>query len=255
MNSETQNSNQDLNINPQDSAKIENKDKILDSDKNNDKASAPEAAKEETQEQINWRKFREAREKERKEKIEAEKRAAEKEKEVAALKAAMEALVSKPDPTPPSYSYEEPNEEERIQKLVEESLKKEREKIERERAERERQEFPQKLAQDFRDFDKVCTSENLDYLEYHFPDVAEAFKAMPDGYNKWARVYGAVKKLVPSLSANRDAQRAEQNLSRPQSMSIPGKTAVGDSAPVKLDDKRKAENWARMVREMKGGVR
>ena len=208
----------------------------------------------ENAQQVNWRKFREVREKERKEKVEVEKRAAEKEKEVAALKAAMEALVNKPSSNNHQMDeYSEETDEQRIAKLVDAALEKERYKRQTEDQERERQEFPQRLNRDFPDFQQTCTSENLDYLEYHYPEVAEAYKHMPDGYNKWAAVYKAVKRFTPG-DVKRNQAKAENNLGKPQSMSIPGKTATGDTAPQYLDDKKKMDNWDRMVRTMKKTV-
>ncbi len=211
-------------------------------------------ASEENEQQINWRKFREAREKERKEKQEAEKRAFEKEGEVQALKAAMEALVNKPESNSrQTQEFTEESEDQRIARLVEQSLEKERQKRQIEEQQREQQEFPVRLAKEHPDFKIVCTSENLDYLEYHYPEVAEAYKHMPDGYDKWASVYKAVKRFVPSTNPKQNQAIADKNLSKPQSMSIAGKTATGDGAPQYLDDKKKSDNWARMLRTMRGG--
>jgi len=205
-------------------------------------------------EKENWKKYREKREQERKEKLAAEERAAQKEKEVEALKAAMEALVNKPQPQEASSPYYE-SDEERVQKMVAAALEKERQRLSQEEKSREIRELPQRLEKDFRDFNNVCSSENLDYLEYHYPEVARAFGEMRDGYNKWASVYGAVKKLVPNLNPRNDLKKADENLNRPQSMSTAGRTATGDTAPQYLDDRRKAENWKRMQQAIKGGVR
>lgn len=218
---------------------------------NQEKIESPEVA--DTEQQINWRKFREAREKERKEKIEAEKRAQEKEVEVQALKAAMEALVSKPEPNSRQMNdFSEESEEQRVARLVQQALESERRKNQIELEEREKKEFPTKLTQNFPDFNQICSSENLDYLEYHYPEVAEAYKHMPEGYNKWSSVYKAVKRFVPSTNLKSNQAAADKNLSKPQSMSIAGKTPTGDSAPQYLDEKRKADNWQRMIKAMKG---
>ncbi len=217
-------------------------------------AKVPEtsAPVEETQEQINWKKFREARAQERKEKIEAEKRAQQKEEEVSALKAAMEALVNKPESNSRQISPDsEESEEERIARLVQQSVEKERRKDQEERARREQAEFPQRLTQTYADFDKVCTTENLDYLEYHYPEIAGAFKELPDTYDKWSKVYQAVKRFIPNPDHKKDKDRAEKNMMKPQSMSVSGKTQVGDTAPHSVDDKRKADNWTRMQRVMR----
>jgi hypothetical protein len=211
----------------------------------------PVAPEDESPQQINWRKFRQEREKERKDKIEAERRATEKEAEAIALKAAMEALVAKTESPRAHYETEE-SDDQKLERRVQEALRKERERNEVERKAREQREFPTQIAKNFQDFDKVCNTENLDYLEYHYPEVASAFKELPDSYNKWASVYGAVKKLVPQ-EANRDKARADANSLKPQSMSVAGKTEVGDGVPRNLDAKRKEDNWLRMQRVMRGG--
>src|ERR1700743_1796492 len=54
----------------------------------------------ETLNEINWRKFRQEREIERKQKAESDRKSAEKAAEVEALKRALEAVVNKPVPTP-----------------------------------------------------------------------------------------------------------------------------------------------------------
>ena len=208
---------------------------------------------EETPEKINWRKFREAREKERKEKIEIEKRAAEKEREVTALKAAMEAIVNKSSNNRQTEEYVEESEDQRINRLVEESIEKRVRQDQIEHEKREQQEFPNRLTRDFKDFNQVCSVENLDYLEYHYPEVADVFKELPEGYGKWSKVYNAVKKFVPNLDSKKDAAKAEKNFMKPQSMSASGKTTTGDSAPQSLDDKRKSDNWKRMQSVMRGG--
>lgn len=215
----------------------------------------------ETPEQINWKKFREAREAERKQKEAAERRALEKEQEAAALKAAMEAILNKPQQPqrgqqPHSYQeveYEEESEDRRIEKKVADMLAAERRREEEERRQREYREFPQRLASTYSDFNEICSSENLDYLEYHYPEVAEAFKHAPDGFEKWSSVYKAVKRFVPNTNSRKDQSKAEKNFTKPQSMAVPGVTQVGDTAPIKMDDKRRADNWARMQRVMKGG--
>lgn len=206
---------------------------------------------EETQDQVNWKRFREAREKERKEKIVAEKRVLEKEQEVAALKAAMEAIVNKPN-SHQNNEFSEESDQDRIQKLIDETIEKRIQKDQIERERKEHQEFPEKLSRDFKDFDKVCTVENLDYLDYHFPEISSIFKDLPDGYNKWSKVYHAVKKLIPNFDSKKDQAKAEKNFMKPQAMSASGKTPTGDSAPHSLDDKRKTDNWERMQKVMRG---
>jgi hypothetical protein len=61
-----------------------------------------------------------------------------------------------------------------------------------------------------------------------------------------------LKRFIPNTNAGKEAAKADKNLSKPQSMSVPGMSATGDTAPVKFDDQRRADNWARMQRVMKG---
>ena len=207
------------------------------------------AVESEDPQQINWKKFRETREIERKQREEAEKRASEKEAEAQALKAAMESLLSKP-----SVTQDDPEDEDaRIQKKIDAIMSKREEQMQQQMQRKEQQEFPTKLKSAYSDFDNICTTENLDYLEYHYPEVAAGFKHMPDGFDKWANIYKAVKRFIPNADAVKDKGRIEKNTSKPQSMSIAGVTQTGDSAPIQLDDKRRADNWSRMQRVMKGG--
>lgn len=208
-----------------------------------------EIKKEETAQDRNWRLFREQREQERKQKEEAERLAAQKAQEAEALKAAMDALLNKNQKVDIG---EEDSEENAIEKKVEAILIAKERQLEEQRRLKEQQEFPQRLVKTFNDFDKVCTSENLDYLEYHYPEVAEPFKHLPDSFDKWAAVYKAVKRFVPNTDSRKDHVRAEKNFNKPQSASVGGVTQTGDTAPQFLDQKRKDDNWARMQKTMKG---
>lgn len=221
--------------------------------------AAPVVVEQETEQQINWKKFREQREIERKQKEAAEKRAQEKEAEAQALKAAMDALLNKPA----QRNYQNDNhyesqddelsEDDRIQKKVEAAIAAKEKQYAESQRQRELQEYPQRLNNDFRDFNQVCTPENLDYLEYHYPEVASAFKYAPEGYDKWASIYKAVKRFIPNSGSGKEAKKAAENFNKPQSMAVPGSTPTGDTAPMMLDDKRRADNWARMQRVIKGG--
>lgn len=210
----------------------------------------------ETQEQINWRKYRESKGEERKQREAAERIAVEKTREAEALKAAMDALLNKPNNSSEisrsSYDDGQESEDDRIQKKVEAALLLREKANEDQRRVREQQEYPDKLKKTYGDFNQVCSVDNLDYLEYHYPEVAAAFKYAPDGFDKWASVYQAVKKLVPNSSSKKDQTKAEKNFNKPQSMAATGATAVGDTSPIKLDDKKRADNWSRMQRIMKG---
>lgn len=215
---------------------------------------APEGAQEETIEQINWRKFRKKREEERKqleeEKIKNKKQA----EEISALKSAIEAVVNKPSPQAmlPSDYAAEPTEEDKIKKYVQDAIESVDRKREEQRAVQETQQLPQKLNQAFSDFNNVCSHENLDYLEYHYPEVAAGYKHMPDSFEKWSSVYKAIKRFIPNPDAGKDQKKAERNTLKPQSMNSAGMTITGDSAPVFMDDKRRADNWARMQKVMRG---
>jgi hypothetical protein len=217
-------------------------------------------AEPETQEQINWKKFREQREIERRQKEEAERKAAQSKAEAEALKAALDSVLNKNQARQNEYvnngNYEmeeDLTEDERIQKKVEAALSIREQQMEQQRREREQAEMPQRLVQSFSDFNNVCTTDNLDYLEYHYPEVATAFKNSPDSFDKWAAVYKAVKRFVPNTDSRKDQKKADQNFNKPQSMAVPGSTQVGDTAPIMLDDKRRADNWSRMQKVMKGG--
>lgn len=202
----------------------------------------------ETQEQINWRKFRQEREQQRKAKEDADRRAAEKEAEAAALKAAMEALVNKPSP---QVSQEEKTEDQIIEEKVNAIIAKDRQRQERDRAEREAAELPNRLNQTYNDFNQVCTQENLDYLEYHYPEVARLARKVPNDFEKWSDLYKSIKRFVPNPQSAKDQAKIDRNLNKPQSMSIPGATQTGDQAPHELTEKRRQDNWARMQRTMK----
>jgi hypothetical protein len=202
----------------------------------------------ENPEEINWRRFRQEKEAQRKAKEEAERIAIEKAKEAEALKAAMAALMQKP--THQEYEREQ-TEEDVIEKRVQEALKRERERYDQERKAQEQKEYPQMLRKNFSDIDTICTPENLDYLEYHYPEVAEPYKHMPEGYDKWAGIYKALKRFIPNKDAAKEAKKADANLAKPVAMSRPGMTQSGDQAPRILNDTTRQKNWERMQRIMK----
>lgn len=212
----------------------------------------------ETPEQINWRKFREEREKERRQ-LEAERKHREdKEKEAAALKAALEAITNKPQQNQQQFStsdfqYEDESEEQRIEKKVAAAIEKREREAEAKRREQETRDLPNNLQKTFGDFNQTCTTENLDYLEFHYPEIANAYRYMPDGFDKWASIYKSVKKFVPNADSKKDAARADKNLAKPQSGSVTGVSQTGTTkAAMVMDDSRKAANWERMQRVMKG---
>jgi hypothetical protein len=211
--------------------------------------------------EVNWRKFREDREIKRKEAEAAQKMAQEERARADALKAALEAITNKPSNDRQirnqDHEYSEETEDERIQKKIEAAvearLAKERAHYQKEQAEREQQELPRKVQQAFPDFHQVCSAENEDYLDYHYPEVANAIRHMPEGFERMATVYKTIKKFVPNTDSKKEAARAQQNMQKPGSLSSPG-VATGQSAmpPTRLDDARKAANWERMQRTLKG---
>ncbi len=218
--------------------------------------------KDEVQEDPNWKAFREARKKDRLEREAAEKRASEKEAEVQALKAAMEAAFSNKstnsssfgnNPSSSNYQEEEESEDQKIEKKVLAALAKREQEAERQRIIREQQEYPTRLKQNFPDFDQTISTENLDYLEYHYPEVAAPLKRLQEGYDKWHDIYKAVKKFIPNTNVKRDAARAETNFSKPKSISSTGVTQTGEAKSIAvLSEERKAANWARMQAQLKG---
>lgn len=204
----------------------------------------------ETPEQVNWRKYRMEREQERKAKLEAEEVARKKHEENLALQKALEAVVSKP--TPSFQNEVELDDDQKIEKKVEELLSKREKQREKERAEREMAELPRRLQSDLKDFNQVCTEENLDYLEYHYPEIAKAYKHMPENYDKWEGIYKLIKKFIPNKESHKESKKAESNLSKPGALSRPGMTQTGDHAPQMLDDAKRAANWERMQKVIKG---
>jgi len=236
----------------------EGAEKILVEQPQQNKQPQPQPTEEKT-EDPNWRAFREARKKDRAEKEAAEKRAAEKEAEADALKKAMEAAFAKSatQPTQSEYaSYEnDESEDDRIEKKVLAALAAREEKFEKNRVQREQQEFPAKLQKMYPDFNQIVSEEHLDYLEYNYPEVARPLQRLSDGFEKWEDIYRAVKKFVPNVaSAKKDAQKAEANFKKPQSLSNLGANqSPVDQISTRISEDRKQQNWQRMQRLLKGG--
>lgn len=220
----------------------------------------------EGQEDPNWKAFREARKKDRAEREAAERKAAEKEQEVAALKAAMEAaFTTKSSPSTQAYQQyygmnqngdnPEETEEQRLERKLNDLLSKREEKYRKEKEDEEQREYPKRLMKDFPDFSHVCSQENLDYLDYHYPEISRPLQRLREGYDKWYDTYHAVKKFIPNhSSAKKEAYRAEVNSNKPRSISSAGPSPTGEKARDTWQEieSRRAENWARMQRTMKG---
>ncbi len=253
LNTETQ--HEDVNTQSQNETAVPQHDVIVQQNTNEKKDT-------ESPEDQNWKAFREARKRDRAEREAAERRAAEKEQEIAALKAAMEAAFSaKSSPTPQAYQQyygmEQPeeNEEQRIERKVNELLSKKEEQYRREQAEYEQREYPNRIKRDFPDFAQVCSQENLDYLDFHYPEISRPLQRLGDGYDKWHDTYHAVKKLIPNhSSARKEAMRADINSNKPRSISSTAPSPTGDKPRESWQESeaRRAENWARMQRIMKG---
>lgn len=209
----------------------------------------------ETAQQINWRKFKEARERDRIEAENMRKLAAEKEAQVEAYKQALEAVVNKP--TQPNYQNDgmeiEESEEQRIERKIEERLAKAEQKRIQEYRQREAEELPKKVRELHSDFDQVCSQDNLLYLEYQYPEIAKNLQKLPDSLDKWNDVYKIIKKLVKNPDSNKEAAKAEKNFNKPQSISGTGMTQTINTTPsYQLTDDRKAANWARMQAALRG---
>ncbi len=215
-------------------------------------SSVAESGAQESEKEINWKRFREAREVDRKKREEAERDSARKAQENEALRAALESVVNKPSQNQ-SYEQSDETEEQKIGRLVDARMADRDRKEAEARAIRDQQELPNRLANNFSDFNQVCSSENLDYLEYHYPEVSAAFKNLPDSYDKWSNIYKAVKRFVANPDSRKDQGKAEKNFNKPQSMAAPGVTSTTDSVPMMLDEKRRQANWNRMQKVMKGG--
>lgn len=208
----------------------------------------------------NFRAFREGRKQDRIAREAAERKAAEKEAEAQAMKAAMEAAFPQSGNSSHhnnSYqqngSYEEETEDQRLEKKVQVILAQREEQARVAQHQREIQEFPHRLRQMYPDFDQVVAPENLDYLDYHYQEVAEALSAQPDGFDKWSRIYKNVKKLVPnSTTAKKESARADSNFSKPRSISTNSITQPGDGGGIpRLTEEKRAANWERMQKTLK----
>jgi hypothetical protein len=210
----------------------------------------------ETDEERNWKAFREARKKEREAREAAEKKAAEKEKEVAVLKAAMESAFKQNQTADVAYNnyYEQNVEEDTFEKKIEAVLAAREERLQREREEREKREYPQRLVKDLPDFSNICSQENLDYIDYYYPEISRPLQKLQEGYDKWSDIYHAVKKLVPNhANVKRDSQKIEQNALKPQSPQ--GRIINTDQKPPsswREVEERRAANWERMQKTIKG---
>lgn len=216
-----------------------------------------------TNEDPDWRKFREARKKDREERNAAEARAAEKEREAEALKAALEAaFVGKSAPSAQAYQQyygmdqsQEETEEQRIERMVEQKLAKKEAEYKKQHEEEERRSYPQRILRDMPDFNQVCSQENMDYFDYHYPELSRTLQRLPEGYDKWHDAYHQIKKFVPNhATAKKEAMRADINSNKPRSMSTAGPSPTGERSQETWQEveSRRAQRYAEMQRAMKG---
>ncbi len=228
---------------------VENQINTVEANKSQQAQQTPESDQEK-----NWKAFREARDIERKLAEEISRQAKKSHEEAAALKAALDAVLNKPSTqnnTNFENEYPEETDDQKIEKKVSDLLARREAENDKKRQEQEAQEFPQRLNRDYSDFSQVCSPDNLDYLEYHYPEISKAFAHMPQGYDKWSSIYKAIKRFVPNPDSKKDLSRADKNFNKPQSISSPGVTQSNQAAaPFRLDEKRKAENYSRMQRIM-----
>lgn len=228
----------------------------------------------ESPEQINWRKFREARAEERKQKEEAEREAAKSRQDKEALQSYVASLLESNGQTGQvSPAQQEqiaielarddiPTGEE-VMRFTSEYVKKEVERGVREAiAETSRAEskktLPKQLKETMPDYWEVCTQENLDYLEYVAPALAQTL-AQPFenpenlSYNQMQAVYQAVTKLVPNAKASTIRKDPERDIKRPQSMSSAAASASRDNAPHMISDALRQQRYKEMQEAARGG--
>jgi len=232
-----------------------------------------EEANEKTEEQINWKRFREQQKKERAEKEEERRKREESERQTEQMRQIVEALSSQQS-TPMTeqqkddlvdilnledyttgdqvakYVKKVVNKD--VESVVEKVLTRMEQKRDQERKEQEKQELPTKLKRDFSDWDKVCNNDNFDYLTYHYPEVAALYSKQEDSYEKWSGLYRTMKKLIPNIDRQEEQAKMERNANRPRSASTPGVSASTDRAPRVLTKERMEQNWERMKRQAKG---
>lgn len=213
---------------------------------------------EETPQDRDWKKWKENRKKERDEAAKIAEAKVKAENEASALRAALESLVNSPNNQSRNENYNnqsnynEETEDQRIERRVNEALAKREQELEKQRQQREIQEYPTKIKNVYPDFNQICTQENLDYLEFHHPELAKSLSKTPESFEKWADIYNAVKRYIPNPQSSSDSKRADKNLQKPQSFQNTGLTPASTQSSARLDESRRAENWARMQKTLKG---
>jgi hypothetical protein len=148
----------------------------------------------------------------------------------------------------------EETEDERIEKKVQAALSAREAAYEKSQMERERSEYPNRLSQTYPDFNQMISQDNLDYLDFHYPEVSRPLQRLQDGYDKWSDIYQAIKKFVPnSTNAKKDSARADVNFNKPKSISSTTITQPGEAkGAARLTEEKRAANWERMQKILKG---
>lgn len=134
--------------------------------------------------------------------------------------------------------------------IIDKVLNERDQKRQQERQQEEQRSYPQRLSRDYPDIKEVVSQENLDYLEYHYPEIAEMYGNMPDGYDKYSKLYSTMRKLIPQTNKTA-AERAKRNLSAPQATGGRSATPSRDARATGLSKEQKRANYERMLREMK----
>jgi hypothetical protein len=220
---------------------------VEDAVKQQQETGAPEPQKEEAQEtpeEINWRAVRQQikeskqrEEEERKRKSEERKLDNEKDSQIEQLTKAMSKMMESKGQAPMTNQQQQQLIDELadediptggevksflskfVPKLIRETLEKSESERRQQELENEQKNLPNAIKKRHADFLDVVQEENLAYLNYHYPDVANALDSLPDNINKWTSVYNTVKKLVP-ISNRRDADTVERNMQKPQAVSM-----------------------------------
>jgi len=218
-----------------------------------------EMKQDEVKEDPNWRVVRELRKKEKAEREAAEQRAREESARADALAKALEAALSKaPIQQNMNQGFngyqEEETEDQRIEKKVNAVIAQREAQFEKLRAEKEQQMLPSVMKQHFPDYDQVVNEDNGAYLKYHYPEIYESLVSLPENFINCSNIYKAVKRLVPNPTDNRkDEIRAENNFNKPKSMTTANLTPPGTgSGNARLTEERRAQNWERMQKLLKG---
>lgn len=233
-----------------------------------------ELAKEETPEEINWKKFREERKKDREARRKEEQQRLEAEKQRNELRELVQSLSNSPERNLSDKDVKEVLQsipldelvtgkdvktytESEVKKQVEKTVLSFLEKQEKDREEKKRQEekqkVPERLKADYNDFYEIVNEDTLDRLEYEHPELAETLKELPEGYSKWVRVYKAIKRYQPGVNDRlKNENRYEKNQNKPRSASTPGYVPATKEQPRILTSEQKRANWERMQRQLKG---